>query len=105
METPNINYIIQLSDGDLDFQNELISIIKREFPEEVKLFNSHALSRDFSDLADCVHKLKHKISLMGLKCSYGVANQYEEELRKGINLKQKDFETILHKISVFLRTI
>ncbi len=32
METPNLNYIESLADGDLVFKEKLIRIIKFEFP-------------------------------------------------------------------------
>lgn len=34
METPNMSYIINLSEGDKSFENKLIAIIKMEFPLE-----------------------------------------------------------------------
>ena len=35
METPNLKYIKELSEGDLAFEAKLISVIKKELPEGI----------------------------------------------------------------------
>ena len=102
METPNITYIKELSDGDKSFEKELIKIIKLEFPKEKSIYFENFKSKKFGVTADCVHKLKHKISIFGLLEAYEIANNYENNLRnEDVNLNDK-FEIILDKISNYL---
>lgn len=105
MNRPNINYIIDLAEGDLAFQKKVISVIKKEFPIEINNFHENSFNKNYKLMSENVHKLKHKISMFGMLESYDLANKFEEELKLGLNTKQKDFERILDKISVFLNKI
>jgi len=104
-EEPNINYIEQLSGGEQTFKDKLITIIKNEFPEELRTYESNLKAQKYKLAADNVHKLKHKISILGLERSYKIAEDYENELRDGkIDLKY-DFNQILLTISNYLDTL
>ena len=41
MEEPNKLYIEQLSGGDITFEEQIVSIIKKEFPEEVQEYENN----------------------------------------------------------------
>jgi HPt (histidine-containing phosphotransfer) domain-containing protein len=105
MEEPNRIYLEQLSDGDASFENQIISIIKKEFPVEVLEYQNSIKSNDFLKTADNVHKLKHKISILGLEKGYALASEYEKELKQGMKIQQISFEKILNQISLYLNTI
>ena len=47
MERPNLNYIKKLSGGDQEFEKKIIDIIKKEFPEEKKVFRQNYNSKNF----------------------------------------------------------
>ena len=83
MEVPNLTYIDKLSGGDEAFKNKLISIIKDEFPDEKAVYEENIKSENFKLSAENVHKLKHKISILGLEKSYDVAVSFEENLLEG----------------------
>lgn len=101
-ESPNLNYIKQLSDGDLDFENQLIQVIKIELPQEIEQYNLAIKSKNYNTAADLVHKLKHKISALGLVVGYQTAVDYEVHLRQS-NLELKiEFDTILKSILNFV---
>jgi HPt (histidine-containing phosphotransfer) domain-containing protein len=105
MEKPNLEYINQLARGDKSIKKELIDLIKTEFPEEKKDYYSNLESKEFKKIEENVHKLKHKISILGLEKSYEVANKFEHNLRK-LNLdKKEDFDEILTAISVYIKTL
>ena len=104
-ETPNLNYIEQLSGGDLSFQNKLIGIIKTEFPEEETIFLNNVKSNNFKEASENVHKLKHKISILGLEKSYEVAANFENNLLENSAEGKEDFEIILKTITNFLATL
>ncbi|MGB0980484.1 MAG: Hpt domain-containing protein [Winogradskyella sp.] len=105
MEQPNISYINQLSDGDKAFKQKLINIIKLEFPQEKETYYNHINAKHFKEAAEGVHKLKHKISILGLEKSYTVAIDYENNLIEKRTEGKDDFEIILQNITDFLKTL
>ncbi|MBL4604708.1 MAG: Hpt domain-containing protein [Flavobacteriaceae bacterium] len=82
MEKPNLRYIKELSDGDLSFEKKLISLLKHELPIEFEEFLKNFEERNFIKTAGNVHKLKHKISILGLTKAYEEASRYENDLRE-----------------------
>ena len=105
MEQPNLEYINQLARGDESIKNELITVIKTEFPEEQKEYYDSLENKEFRKIEENVHKLKHKISILGLEKSYEIANEFEHNLRELSLEKKQDFENILKAISDYIETI
>ncbi|MEP1489122.1 MAG: Hpt domain-containing protein [Algibacter sp.] len=105
MEQPNLSYINNLSGGDKTFEAKLITIIKSEYPEEKAVYIKNIESNNFKEAAENVHKLKHKISILGLEKSYEVANDFEENLKEDRLAGKEDFEIILNTITNFLTTL
>ena len=105
MEKPNLSYIKDLSGGEAHFEAKLIGIIKEEFPREKSIYFKNLDAKNYSKAADDVHKLKHKISILGLEKSYYIAADYENDLRENSLKLKDDFESILNIISEFLITL
>lgn len=105
METPNLSYIEQLSGGDSEFKNKIIQIIKEEFPVEKEEYYNNVENKKLEKVAENVHKLKHKISILGLEKCYKTAEIYEDELRNNDTSKQDEFESILNNITDYLSKI
>ncbi|WP_397364619.1 Hpt domain-containing protein [Olleya sp. R77988] len=105
MEQPNQTYINSLSGGDQAFKQKLIDVIKKEFPEEKQIYFDNYNAKNYKLAADNVHKLKHKISILGLEKGYNVAVSYEESLLEGNSNFKEDFETILENITAYLETL
>ncbi|MFK7001169.1 histidine kinase [Flavobacterium oreochromis] len=102
MENPNENYIRQLSGDNTDFRAKIITIIKEEFPEETSIYKDHIDTKNFLQAASSVHKLKHKISILGMEKSYYIAEEFEKNLlEKSTNL-QIEFEAILKTMQEFI---
>ena len=101
-EQPNLNYLHQLSGGDKEFENKLLAVVKRELPEEEAVYHENIEQGNFIEAAANVHKLKHKISILGLEESYRFAEIYEEELRENDPKKHKSFNEILQNMSDFI---
>ena len=55
MEKPNLNYIKQLSGSDLLFRNQLIKLIKEEFPYEKKEYYNNLKNNDLIKPFDVIH--------------------------------------------------
>ncbi|MCL7763583.1 Hpt domain-containing protein [Polaribacter sp. Z014] len=105
MEQPNLEYIEQLARGDDSIKAELIKVIKTEFPEEKKDYYNSLENKEFKKIEENVHKLKHKISILGLEKSYEIANEFEHNLRELSLEKEEDFEKILKTITAYIETI
>ena len=105
MEFPNLEYINQLAGEDAAIKKKLIHIIKTEFPEEKKEYYRSIEIGLFPRIEENVHRVKHKISILGLTKGYEIANAFEYNLRK-LDLKGKeDFEKILIVITQYIKTI
>lgn len=104
-ETPNIKYIKELSGGEISFEEKMIEIIKKEFPEEVEIYLRNFNSGNYKQAAENVHKLKHKISILGLERSYALAVNYECNLIEEINTLHEEFDNILQIIADYLETL
>jgi hypothetical protein len=105
MEQANLNYINDLSGDSLDFKAKLISIIKIELPDEIGVYFGYKAKGDFARMAESVHKLKHKISILGLEKSYYIAEDYENNLKKNSTDLRSNFESILEYMQEFVNLL
>lgn len=105
METPNISYIKNMSGGDSGFEQKIIAIIKEEFPMEKQEYINNYNSKNFKLAAGNVHKLKHKISILGLEKSYDIAVAFEHNLLEGNTDLNQEFESILNNITNYLQKL
>lgn len=102
MEKPNLNYINELSGDNLEFKTKVINVVKAELPIEIAIYYQDLDKNDFFQAAQSVHKLKHKISILGLEKSYYLAQEYEENLKNDSTALKADFETILKLMQEFV---
>ena len=105
IEQPNISYIKNMSGGDLSFEKKIIAIIKEEFPTEKEVYFKNFNDKSFILAAGNVHKLKHKISILGLEKSYEVAVAFEHNLLEGNTDLNQEFESILNNITNYLQRL
>lgn len=105
MEQPNLSYINSLSGGDKDFKQKLIDIIKKEYPEEKDIYLTNIKKGNYKQAASNVHKLKHKISILGLEKSYDIAANYEANLLEHNTDLKQEFEAILNVITNYLQQL
>ncbi|ULC60354.1 Hpt domain-containing protein [Flaviramulus sp. BrNp1-15] len=105
MEQPNLSYIHSMSGGDKAFEEKLIGIIKNEFPQEKEVYYKNLKDSNFKLAAENVHKLKHKISILGLTESYEIAVAFENNLLEGNTKLQEEFESILKIITNYLQKL
>lgn len=105
MDIPNLSYVKKLSGGDIAFEKQIITIIKEEFFEEKKVYFENLESKDFEEIAENVHKLKHKISILGLEKSYHIAVDHENNLKEGETNLHDQFEAILATMTDYIATL
>ena len=102
MEQPNLSLIKEIAGNDKDFQNSIFSILKKEFPLERDLYIENFGAKDYAKASDDVHKLKHKISLLGLAQGFEIATKYEKELRDNNTDLHVSFVQVLDKMDAYL---
>jgi HPt (histidine-containing phosphotransfer) domain-containing protein len=105
MEQPNLTYIDDLSGDNLEFRAKLIGILKKELPEEINCYSQQMENTIYFEAAQSVHKLKHKISILGLEKSYYIAEKFEANLNNNSTGLQADFENILKIMQEFVNRL
>lgn len=104
-EIPNLSYIDKLAKGDTLFAKNLMDIIRKELSTEIGTYELYLEKDDFSKTAEAVHKLSHKISILGLEKGYKIAKAYEIDLlEKNLSLRS-DFERILDAMLLFIQKV
>lgn len=102
---PNLDYIKKLADGDRSFEQKFIQILKKEFPLEKEEYLHNISEKNLDEAALNVHKLKHKLGILGLEEDYMLAAKHEEALHEGNTEWEKDFLRTLEKVDDFIKTI
>ena len=105
IEKPNLNYLKEISGGDVVFEQKMIEIVKKELPEEIKSYEFFLNEYNFIQAAEIVHKIKHKISILGLEKSYQTAIDFEEDLKRQELTLQLEFEQILNSMVNFVKDL
>ncbi|WP_299253858.1 Hpt domain-containing protein [uncultured Aquimarina sp.] len=103
MEEPNLSFITKLSNGDKAFEEKIFGVINKEFPGEKEKYFLSIKSKNYKKAAEDVHKLKHKISILGLQKSYDLAEKYEDNLKNTSEVFREEFESILKNITKYLQ--
>jgi HPt (histidine-containing phosphotransfer) domain-containing protein len=104
-EIPNLNYIESLAGEDEEFKTKIIDIIKKEFREEKLKYERLLAKHDLKEIAGIIHKIKHKISILGYEKGYLVAEAYENSLKEQSPLDtdlQIKFEKLLKQMDDFI---
>jgi hypothetical protein len=105
MEEPNFSYLNSFTGGDKAFEEKILTVLKKEFPEERDVYLKNIQTKNFNLAAKNVHKIKHKISLLGLEVSYVLANQHELNLNEDNNNLDEKFNEILETMTRFLNEL
>ena len=102
---PNLLKIEEISDGDTAFKGKMLDVIKSEFPKDKASYISLMKNKDYQECSKLVHKIKHKINLLGFIKGYHIALEYELDLKNDKLILEKDFELILERIEEFLKSV
>ncbi|MDT0644932.1 Hpt domain-containing protein [Zunongwangia sp. F363] len=100
-ERPTLTQINKISGKNDDFRERLINILKTELVSEVSTYQKNLSLGKYIECAENVHKLKHKIGILGLEKSYEVAVLFEEDLKKSNLKNKKAFDDILKSMLEF----
>ena len=106
MEQPNLNYIEELSEGDKAFEAKLILVLKKELPLEFEEYQRNFEEKNCIKTAENVHKLKHKISILGLTKGYEEAAKFENDLKDHEDFsRHESFVQVIKSMMDFLRPL
>lgn len=105
MEEPNFSYLSSFSGGNKVFELKILKFIKIPFPVEVDTYLNNIGHNNYKYAANNVHKLKHKISFLGLEKSYVIATQHELNLLVGDSNLQENLNEIVSSITRFLNEL
>jgi len=104
-EQTNDSYLDEIANGDQEFKQRLIAIIKNEFPSEKEAFITSFNAKNYTKAAEDVHKLKHKINIFSLTNGYNIAIDFENELKQGIFKSYLDFMRVLDNVETYLNSL
>lgn len=105
MEQPNLSYINELSSGDEQFRDQIIRVLKEELFLDVESYYKHIQNEDLKKTKEVVHRIKHKMSILGLEKSYKITNDFENNLANSSIKDKIYFENILPVMLDFVKNL
>lgn len=105
MEQPNLSYIENISKGDIEFEETLIQIINEELSCEIDNYYKFFQENNLEKVKLYIHRIKHKMIILGLEKSYELTNTYENSIKIKNFKNQKHFESLLPVMLNFLKTL
>ncbi len=101
-EQPNIDYIVKLVGYDNELKARLIDLLVTEFPNDVETYKKNINLDNYKLAAENVHKLNHKVAILGYEKEYAMAQEYEQQLKEDLIINKEQFEELLSNIQIFL---
>lgn len=105
VETPNMNYVIELGGEDHIFRKKFVEILKREFTDQLGNYLYHIKQDEPRAAAEVVHKIKYKFTMLSMKRAFYFSEAYEEQLHVGDMSSDDDFKKILKTVKEYLKTL
>lgn len=102
MEYPNLQYLEEIADGQPKVVAQFLKILEDEFPGERQQYENLIEKKAGVQAAAMVHKLKHKISILGMVQGRDLAVEHEEALKKGNFAHANSFKKLLNLINEFI---
>ena len=103
METPTLDYLNSMANGDDVFIQEILGVIQEELPVEHDEYCNHIDGENWEGAADLVHKIKHKFTIFGLESSVALANRHEKDLRDKSPVFHNQFNDLIDLIRKFVK--
>jgi|GEM_PF-2944290 len=95
-------YITELSEGDIEFELEMLGTYLEEVPQDIEKIQFFQAIGNWKEVGEIVHSLKAKISMVGLYELYETAERVEQHCRSNTELTN-DTLTFLEEIKTELR--
>ena len=103
MELPTLDYLNDMSKGDVTFINKILSVIQEELPKEQEDYCNFIDEESWNEAADLVHKIKHKFTIFGLINAVDLANTHENELRNNNLDHHQTFNNWMNLVKKFVQ--
>lgn len=101
-ETPSQKMIIELFGDSRKEQKKIMKQIILEFRLDFIEFKNFYDLRDYTEASEVVHRLNHKIGMLGLEKNYTLAQHFESELRQDNTIRYDNYMKILSTVSQYL---
>lgn len=105
MEEPNLSYIKNLSKGEISFEMEILNVLKEELQDDINSYYDYFDRKNLKQTKLFVHRIKHKMGILGLEKSYEITNRFEKSLSNSDIKDQIYFESMLPIMINFLKTV
>lgn len=85
---PDLSYLEALSDGDIEFEAEMIETYLGEIPSHIGRLQEGLTNSDWKKLAEELHSLKSKLSIMGFLDLYKLVEKLEAQAKNQTALEE-----------------
>ena len=85
---PDLSYLEALSDGDAEFEAEMIETYLGEIPAHIGRLQDGLADSDWKKLSEELHSLKSKLSIMGFLDLYRLVEKLEAHAKNRTSLEE-----------------
>ena len=89
---PDLSYLAALSEGDKEFEAEMIQTYLDEIPDHILRIEEALSQSDWKKLMENLHSLKSKLSIMGFQDLYKKVAKLEANCKNQISLEEVSTE-------------
>lgn len=100
---PSLDYLHELAPHDEGFRNRLLNVLVTEFPGEFESYSNAVEKQEWKAAVTYLHKLKHKIGILGMPELHALAELHEVDLENGSLPLHKQVMAGLQIIDQFLK--
>ncbi|WP_088323375.1 hypothetical protein [Polaribacter tangerinus] len=105
METPNLEYIDKIANGSEILKAKIIKIVREELSLDSEKYYELKDTKDLKNFKVYIHRIKNKMTVLGLIESYKIASNYEKNIENVTDEEKKFFENTLAHMIEFIDNI
>ena len=90
---PDLTYLQELSGGDIEFEIEMLETYEEEVPQHINRIEEYLEKVSWISLSEEFHSLKSKLSILGFKHIYQMADVLEEQCKNPDELNEVKHST------------
>lgn len=99
-----VEQILQLQGKQPGFLRNQISLLEQHWPQYMQSLEQELESCHFIEAADVCHRVKGHVGMLGLRALHGLAEEMEEYLRAGQEIKEiKDIKSRRLQLTVLFQ--
>lgn len=83
----NLNYLKELSSGDKEFEDSMISYFLSNTPAILENVDQLVADEDWKEIREVIHRFIPNLNMMGAESFIETANAIEVNTEKGVNLE------------------